>query len=445
MVRRIFITVILIVFVVNAQAQTYFATAKASRANPYVGQEVTVTITAYTSTTFDTPTSSLPITVDTILTNKALIVPLTGQMQSGTANIKGTIYSTITFPCKVYPYSTGKLIFPKVHITASIIKQGAFIGTETDLFTKPITLKVQPLPGGSVSSAFVSNRVELAERWVKLKDTMMTGEIAYRKITATAYNTLPYFIDSIQVAPIGFARDYLKTDTLFKIQGNYGSLAGSRQDVYLYLFTEKGHYQIPPASITYFNPFLKKYLTIKTRERQVTVIPNPNQAILATLSDSLNTAYSTSRGTPSKNGFTINKKTTLKIAASVLLLFAVVWLIIQLTGYIKRKRTKYKASPAWIRDQMYKALKKGDRERFINLFYKYLLEGKNAVSLEQIIQEPGGKELKELIIQWYNDKQANSKSRELVSGLVLKKQIRLWDQQKKQKKTKHLLKQIYFV
>lgn len=431
---------LLLLSIMSGNAQNNFAKAVVSRSEGFVGQELKITITVYAEGSF---TSDL--TIGKITTDKAMIIPFTNNIEVGSANVKGVLYSTLLFTYKVYPYASGTITFPKVKITGDITSPGDLLGSEKTLYSNVVSINIIPLPGGNSTSAFVSNRVVLSEKWTKLKDTMMTGEISYRTLTVFANNTIPTFIDSISIPNVDFAKEYMKSDDLNQ-NVNYNTITGERKDSYLYLFMEEGTFDLPEAEIVYFNPFLKKYVTVQTKTKTITIIPNPNQAILTSLSDSLKTAYNsaTTKKVELKKDKPFNKKKVLMYLLWVVIAIVIITIITKLIAYNKNKRAIYKTSLAYSKDQMYAALKAGNQQKFINLFYVYILKGsKHLLSFNKIKTDENGDEVVKQMEQIFNNKYNQKESAISVDNAELLKSIKKWGNPKKINTKKKKLRELY--
>ncbi|QZE12820.1 BatD family protein [Halosquirtibacter laminarini] len=280
MVKKLFIILVCIAYTTVVIAQKPFAKASIDRSLVYTQQPIKLTIKVYSPRWF---TQGLEL--QSLKIKDAFIVPFTQTIASKEV-LNRHSYSVLSFFYLVYPYKTGKNVIPAVPVTAYIPMGNAYKETKVVLNTPTIhfTTKTQP----SEDSKLVSTRVYISDRWSKPFSSLKTGDVLEREITTTAYGTIPNFIPSIEMKPVDFARIYNTSNTTQQnINKESGIVISKRVQKFSYLFTEDGKYTMPGAEIKYFNPYLGVYKERKSTQSPITIQPNDQLGIVASMADSL--------------------------------------------------------------------------------------------------------------------------------------------------------------
>lgn len=245
-----------------------FVEAEIDNDSPYIGEQVTYTFRYYESIgAFGQPTYAPP--------------DFTGfwhdfqpDQKQYTAQAGTDVYRVTELQTFLFPTNAGDITIDPTTLTV----QGSLFGDDTKLSTDAITVNVNALPPNapddftgavgkySISANLVNTTVNAGDPITINVKIQGVGNI----------NTLP---DPTWDVPQGW-RTFDATSTVNTKVEN-GKLAGSKDFEYLVIPNSGGTFEIPPFSLSYFDPQTEEYQTISTDSLTVTVNGDvvPTQAV----------------------------------------------------------------------------------------------------------------------------------------------------------------------
>lgn len=269
----------------NNQAPV-FAETFASTTTPYVNEQLTFTFKLYRRV--ETKNVQLNLPFENFREEQL------GKSRDYSQILNGLQYQTSEFSTALFPTKTGDIKIPGASVNLDLVirnrrsqSQDPFNLFFNDPFfrhsgrlqhkvirTKPIVITVKPLPEKGKPSNF-SNLVGQ----FKISATM--GKI---KIKAGDTSTL-----TVKVAGVGNIQDAIFTlpdlTKDFKTYSDEPRLEKSVRNQKLYgektfkfalVPLKEGNYQIPPLTLSYFNPIEKRYVTTEAAPIQLEVLPGEN-------------------------------------------------------------------------------------------------------------------------------------------------------------------------
>ena len=410
--KNILTLLILMLSFSYTKAQTdAFARVRSNTQEIYVKQPVKVSITVYTATWF-----TQPLDMGNIQVPNAFVLPFK-RTQSAIQYVNKKKYATIEFFYLIFPYQSGELTIPTMNIIAETPPEGDYKGQRINLKTKPITIKVNPVPAGvDVQNWLVANDATISERWNRPLTNLKVGELIERTITIRASGTLPAFIPPLHLDQPEWAGIYPREPELKDTRTNTGA-NGILIQRYRYLLEKEGTFEVDPVSISWWNPHLQKKYNRETKPTSLTVLPNPDLGILATMRNSLSIIQPSVDASDSDEDFLILGLNLYQAALLVILLGGVIFLIIPLIGFVKKrirqKKSAYQLSERLYFHQLLKASESGQQDT-LNALYLWLLSlNQEAYTLEsikaQLSNSTINKRLNDLLLTIFSDNTIQTK------------------------------------
>lgn len=271
-------------------AKNVFIVAEASKSRAYLGEQITVTYKLYTKLNIASPQiTKLPQyqgfwaeEIDPSQTISFDIGMYKGERYRVAAIKRVALFPTKTGTLSVTPFELNIPVIVKKRKTSNDIFDeffnDSFFGrTETiEYLAKSNTLKieVEPLPTQNVPASFngaVGNfnfKVEID------KNKVMTNESITLRMTVSGSGNIKLLkLPEVQL-PSGFEKYEPKVyDNV-----NKGSIISGQKIVeYLIVPRTPGEKEIPPIEFSYFNPAVRKYVTINSPAFKINVIKGEGQ------------------------------------------------------------------------------------------------------------------------------------------------------------------------
>ncbi len=336
----------------------------------YVGQPVEVSVSVHTSTWF-----TKGVNPGNIKVNDAFTVYF--RSVNSSERINGKTYSGVRMIFHVFPYSNDDIIFPSLDINVESPKEGTSKGVASVIKTKPVTIKVKPVPPNLDRDKWmVSPEVSVSENWIGNIRQVKVGDVIERNITVDAQWLVaelipPVMWDTVQGVSIYPSRAEVnnnKTRT---------SISASRKDGVKYLFEKEGKVIIPEKVVTWWNPKISRLQQRTLKNVEIEVLPNPDLGMLESIKDSLTVLNKELiEEEKEKAAFSFLGLTLKQIIFIVIGFFIVTYILYKsippLIQYQKRRRERYLKSELFYFRKFEESLKKNDKNIILNHLYLWL-------------------------------------------------------------------------
>ncbi|TAJ15499.1 hypothetical protein DMA11_00995 [Marinilabiliaceae bacterium JC017] len=247
----------------------------------YIQQPVKVSITVYTATWF-----TQPLDMGNIQVTNAFVLPFKRTI-SGIQYVNKKKYASLEFFFLVFPYQVGDIVVSSMNIIAETPPEGDYKGQRISLKTKPVTIKVNPMPGKEEDEHWlVARDVTISENWNRPLKNLKIGDLIERTVTIRASGTLPAFIPESKIEQEDWACIYPREPEL-KDTRTTNDANGIRIQHYRYLLEKEGSFEVAPVEIFWWNPYLQKKFSRQTKPAFLTIHSNPDLGILTSMQDSL--------------------------------------------------------------------------------------------------------------------------------------------------------------
>ena len=363
--------VLLMLFFISSYTKAQsFATMRVNTQHVYKQQPIRASITIYTSTWFtDSPD------LGTIHVPNSFVLPFK-RTQSGIQYVNNKQYATLEFFYLIFPYESGEITIPELSISISTPPEGDYIGVKRNLKTKPINLLVKEEPEGfSGVEWLVAKNVSISDKWNKALNDVKVGEVIERTITIRATGTLPAFIPTSVLKEENWAGIYPRQAQLKDTRTNKDA-NGVRIEKYRYLLEKEGTFTIEPITVVWWNAYLNKQYSRSSKKLTITVKPNPDLGMLATMRDSLSTSETVAPLDTKKTPYSLFGLSIKQFLILVLLIGIVLFLLRKLVKLIRRRqhvsKQKYLQSEKYWFDQLLKTHRENASQQ-LNALYNWLI------------------------------------------------------------------------
>ncbi|MGC3946509.1 MAG: BatD family protein [Chryseolinea sp.] len=335
MVARVVMISILVLLAARAQAQSCFATAQLDRHSVYVQQPFKVTITVMTATWF-----TAPVEFDNLQVPNAFVLPFDRNFP-GMFDHNGKQYAGIQFYFIVFPYRAGDFTLPPIVVHATTPPEGSSESKPITLKTPQLRFVVKPVPADSKDEWFVAKSATIHERWNKSLAHLKVGDVIERTVIINAKGTLPQFIPVLKEQKLNFANVYPQDPELKDLRDDYDA-NGELTQSFIYLMEKEGSFTIPPMAVSWWNPNARKMNKRSLRQHKITVQPNPDLGMVATIKDSLEATQHPVAVTTAKKTLTIMGMKWYVFAAFAVPALAILYFLLRLLWrFIQRERKHY--------------------------------------------------------------------------------------------------------
>ncbi len=280
MVKRIYIVIAFILLSFGAMGQSLVSYVTVNNTNPYIGQPVQVKVHVFTTTWF-----TAGVDVGNIQADNALTVYFRSVSTSKTIN--GKRYSGVELYYNLFPTQEGEITIPSLEIHVESPAEGGYKGIKRTLKTKLKTLTAKGVPLGYDSQKWlVSSSMSVNQKWSMPLKNIKVGDVLERTINRYAGGTLSEFIPATVWDSIPGVSQYPGRP---KVATNKTrtSISATRTETVSYLFEKEGEVVIPTLSYMYWNSGTKKFYAKQLDSVTITVQPNADLAMLASIKNSL--------------------------------------------------------------------------------------------------------------------------------------------------------------
>ncbi|OBQ52240.1 BatD family protein [Tamlana sp. s12] len=280
MVKKIFVHMVFGLLSVAAFGQNLISYITTNTTEAYIGQPIHLTVSVYSSTWF---TSG--IDVGNIQIDGALTVYFRSVSNSRT--FSGKNYSGVSFYYNVFPTKQGDITIPSLSIHVESPKVGGFKGIKHVVKTKPKTIHVKDIPlGYSLNNWLVSNSLNINQKWSMPLSDIKVGDVLQRTIHRSAAGTVSEFLPATTWDSIPGVSTYPKRAKVNTTKSKT-SVSASRTETVSYLFEKEGEVMIPTLEYVYWNPNSKRFYRKHIDSVMISVKPNADLKMLATIKKSL--------------------------------------------------------------------------------------------------------------------------------------------------------------
>ncbi len=360
----------------------------------YIGQPVRLTVSVYSSTWF---TSG--IDVGNIQVDGALTVYF--RSLSNSRDFSGKTHAGVDFYYNVFPTQEGVITIPSLSINIESPKPGGFKGIKRTITTRPKVLTVKGIPAGyDPNNWLVSSSLNISEKWSASLSDIKVGDVVQRTIYRSAQGTLSEFLpvtkwDSITGVSIYPKRPQLNT------RKSKAAVSATRSETVNYLFEKEGDIVIPPIEYVYWNYNTKKFYKKEIDSLVVSVKPNADLAMLASIKKSLQKEVVEAiqaEETPFLI-FGIEPKLFFQyLISGLVILFLLFKILKRVIPYIITKYNSYLASETYAFAKVKKAIVKNDYFLFLELIPSWLNRiPDNNKSLQEMVRISGSKQLEDVL------------------------------------------------
>ena len=263
----------------SARQKDVFLTASVDTDNPYVGQQVVLSIKFYSAVqTLSRPTFTPPQTTD-FWTDQF-------PQRSYYTNVGGRRFRVTEINFALFPTRTGELEIGRAHLQVEVPTRNTrrrsfgfpsiFGGGETvNLRTRPITLNVRPLPdkgrpdnfSGAVGQFSITASADQTEVEVNVPVTVTFTLQGRGNIKALPKPEIPPLNDFRTYSGVGDEQ----------VTKNQNQMGGVKTFEEVFIPTRQGELVIPSVEYTFFDPVQGRYVTARTKEITLRVKPSSGQ------------------------------------------------------------------------------------------------------------------------------------------------------------------------
>ena len=368
MVKKLSIIFGLLLLTFTSNGQNIIAYATVNTNEAYIGQPVKLTVSVYTSTWFTSGIDLGNIKIDDALTVYFRSV-------SNSKAFSGKNYAGVSFYYNLFPTKEGQLTIPALSINIESPKPGGYKGLKRTVKTKPKTLNVIPVPlGYNPNNWLVATYLSVNQNWSSALKDIKVGDVIQRTINRSAGGTMAEFIpatvwDSITGISVYPRRAKVNT------KKSKTSISSSRSETVNYLFEKEGEVILPAMDYMYWNSNNKKFYKKHIDSVVIQVKPNPDLSMLTSIKKSLQKETIEAAETEEQPFLILGL--TPKLFAKYLIfglviLFVLIYVIKQLTSYIKNKREAHLKSESYAFNTLKKAIDQNDYFAFTRACHIWL-------------------------------------------------------------------------
>ncbi len=422
MVNKLFIGIVIWGISFSGFSQSLISYIKVNPNNVYIGQPVQLKVSVYSSTWFTKGIDLGNIQVDGALTVYFRSV-------SNSRSFNGKKYAGVDFYYNLFPTKDGTITVPAIDINLESPKEGGYKGIKHSIKTKPESIEVKGVPlGYDPNNWLVATSLNVTEKWLTSHQNVKVGDVIQRSISRAAGGTLSEFIPKTVWDSIVGVSIYPKRPSINTNKSKTG-VSSSRSETVSYLFEKEGVITIPAIEYLYWNSGNKKFYRKQIDSISLTVKPNADLAMLATIKKSLQKEKEIATIEETEAPFLIFGMTAKEFAKNVIFLIIGSFLFITLFKISRRKYKNYKIkrlqSESYTFRNVIRAIEKKDFLTFLNVVNTWLRKvNYKKESLNEFVSEYGSEELK-TVLSTMNDSYFNQqKSIHTNSFKVLMKSLK---------------------
>lgn len=241
--------------------QDFYVESQVDTSTPYIGQQVTYTfrffqaIQLYRPPQYDGP----------LFTGfKTLGMPV----QEYNLHIGDRVYLITEIQTALFPQTPGRVTIDR----ARLMFPGNFFEEPVELFTEPVTLNVQQLPGNAPTDFNGAVGQYEIRAWFSPPGAVVDQPASYY-VAVTGVGNIENLPEPTWPGLSGW-RTYDSLSSL-ATEITEGRISGTRVYERLVVPAQAGDFTLPPATMVYFDPGAGEYKTISTEPVRVSVVPVP--------------------------------------------------------------------------------------------------------------------------------------------------------------------------
>ena len=255
--------------------QDFYIESQVDVSQPYIGQQVTYTfrffqaIQLYRPPQYDAP----------LFTGfKTLGMPV----QEYNLQIGDRVYLITEIQTALFPQTPGRVTIDR----ARLMFPGNFFEEPVELFTQPVTLNVQQLPGNAPADFNGAVGQYEIRAWFSPPGAVVDQPASYY-VAVTGVGNIESLPEPTWPGLDGW-RTYDSLSSL-ATEITEDRISGTRVYERLVVPAQEGNFTLPPATMVYFDPNTGEYKTISTEPVQVLVgpVPTPDAAAVTATAQAL--------------------------------------------------------------------------------------------------------------------------------------------------------------
>jgi hypothetical protein len=394
MVKKLGIFIVFWLMTVSLFGQNLISYVTLNTQEAYIGQPVKLTVSVYSSTWFTSGIDIGNIQIDGAIT-------VFFRSLSNSKDFNGKRHAGVNFYYDIFPTQEGKITIPSLSINVESPKPGGYKGLKRTITTKPKTLNVKSIPYGyDPNNWLVATSLNVNQKWSSNLSEIKVGDVVQRTIRRSAGGTLSEFIPATDWDSINGISTYPKRPQLNTIKSKT-AVSSNRSETVSYLFEKEGEFVIPKVEYMYWNSRTKKFYKKQIDSVLISVKPNADLSMLASIKKSLQKEQIEEIEAEEKPFLFLGLTPKSFLQYLVIGLVALFLLFIILKRVISFAQIKYKAylqSESYAFTKVKKAISKKDYRLFLDLIPSWLNRMKSGNnSLQDLVRESGSKELENVL------------------------------------------------
>jgi hypothetical protein len=243
-----------------------------SEVEPYLQQEVILSVKLYTSVALQNANRSVPSHPD-------LVVERLIDDQMNYQTINGTQYQVITRDYLAFPQRSGILTIPPQSIQAMINTSSGRRMIKVQ--SEPLNLQVLPIPASYIGDTWLpSQAIDISTTLTKTDDAPRVGDTLIWTINIKAKGALP---EQIPALDFNSTRDYklYPKSPQFDNQKTADGVTGNQTIIVEVVPTEDGMMTLPDINITYWDTEKRAISTASASTKSIEIAPLPSNSTKA--------------------------------------------------------------------------------------------------------------------------------------------------------------------
>jgi hypothetical protein len=394
MVKKIRIVMFLWLMTNSLFGQNLISYITIDNKEAYIGQPAALTVSVYTSTWFTSGIDIGNIQIDGALT-------VFFRSLSNSQDFNGQRHAGVNFYYNIFPTQEGEITIPSLSINIESPKPGDYKGIKRTITTKPKTFNVKSIPYGyDPNNWLVATSLNVSEKWSSSTSEVKVGDVIQRTINRSAAGTLSEFIPATNWDSINGISIYPKRPQLNTTKSKT-AVSSNRSETVSYLFEKEGKFILPSVEYSYWNSQAKKFYKKQIDSIVISVQPNADLAMLASIKNSLQKEQIEEIEVEEKPLliFGLTPKSFLQyLVIALVVLFLLFIILKRVISSTKIKYNNYLKSETYVFYKVKKAIAKKDYFLFLEVSPSWLHKLKSGTnSLGDFVRENGSKELQKVL------------------------------------------------
>lgn len=415
MVKKIGIVFFLWLMTTSLFGQNLISYVTIDNKEVYIGQPIALTVSVYTSTWFTSGIDVGNIQIDGALT-------VFFRSLSNSKDFNGQRHAGVNFYYNIFPTQEGEITIPSLSINIESPKPGDYKGIKRTITTKPKTFNVKSIPYGyDPNNWLVATSLNVSEKWSSSASDVKVGDVIQRTIYRSAAGTLSEFIPATNWDSINGISIYPKRPQLNTTKSKT-AVSSNRSETVSYLFEKEGEFMLPSVEYTYWNSQTKKFYKKQIDSVLISVKPNADLAMLASIKNSLQKEQVEESEAEEKPLllFGLSPKSLLIFGIISIVVIVVFFLVLKkIISITKIKYTTYLNSETYAFSKVKKAIAKNDYFLFLEVSPSWLHKLKSGTnSMGDFVRQNGSIELQKVLshideVTFNSEKKVEEKSYKL--------------------------------